>query len=123
MAILHDLIVQILKKAISIHRQYIRFETNQYWFKLMFTVITPCFWTLKNKYFGKKYGVSENKGCPKSWGNYCTSYFVTFYFLSPAYEIGRGILKWRCPSVRPSVRPSVLPSVRPSFRPSPAFSQ
>ena len=34
--------------------------------------------------------------------------------LSPAYEIGRGILKWRCPSVRPSVRPSVLPSVRPS---------
>ena len=36
-------------------------------------------------------------------------------FLSPAYEIGRGILKWRCPSVRPSVCPSVLPS--------PAFSQ
>ena len=26
------------------------------------------------------------------------------YLLSPAYEIGRGILKWRCPSVRPSVR-------------------
>jgi len=43
----------------------------------------------------------------------------TFHSLSPAYEIGRGILKWRCPSVRPSVRPSVLPSVRPS----PAFSQ
>ena len=36
-------------------------------------------------------------------------------FLSPAYEIGRGILKWRCPSVRPSVLPSV--------RPSPALSQ
>ena len=34
--------------------------------------------------------------------------------LSPAYEIGRGILKWRCPSVRPSFRPSVLPSVLPS---------
>jgi len=31
--------------------------------------------------------------------------------LSPAYEIGRGILKWCCPSFRPS------------FRPSPAFSQ
>ena len=28
-------------------------------------------------------------------------------FLSPADEIGRGILKWRCPSVRPSFRPSV----------------
>ena len=26
------------------------------------------------------------------------------YLLSPAYEIGRGILKWRCPSVLPSVR-------------------
>jgi len=36
--------------------------------------------------------------------------------LSPAYEIGRGILKWRCPSVRPSVRPSFRPSVRPSVR-------
>ena len=32
--------------------------------------------------------------------------------LSPAYEIGREILKWRCPSVRLSIRPSVLPSVR-----------
>ena len=36
--------------------------------------------------------------------------------LSPAYEIGRGILKWRCPSVLPSFRPSVLPSVLPSVR-------
>ena len=47
-------------------------------------------------------------------------FFVcVFGFLSPAYEIGRGILKWRCPSVRPSFRPSV----RPSVLPSPAFSQ
>ena len=38
------------------------------------------------------------------------------WLLSPAYEIGRGILKWRCPSVRPSVRPSLRPSFRPSVR-------
>ena len=27
------------------------------------------FWTLKNIFFGEKQGVSENKGCPKTWGN------------------------------------------------------
>jgi len=43
-----------------------------------------------------------------------TSLFYLTFFLSPAYEIGRGILKWRCPSVLPSVRPSVRPSVLPS---------
>ena len=40
--------------------------------------------------------------------------FRKYILLSPAYEIGRGILKWRCPSVRPSVLPSVRPSVLPS---------
>ena len=43
-----------------------------------------------------------------SWASFSKTHFQ---LLSPAYEIGRGILKWRCPSVRPS------------FRPSPAFSQ
>jgi len=46
----------------------------------------------------------------------CTCNVRFWWILSPAYEIGRGILKWRCPSVRPSVCPSVLPSVLPSVR-------
>jgi len=73
---------------------------------------------------GLNQGPQESQSCALPlgcWDNW------THQLLSPAYEIGRGILKWRCPSVRPSVRPSfrpsVLPSVRPSVRPSPAFSQ
>ena len=33
---------------------------------LWLTVITLCFRTLKNNYFGEKYGVFESKGCPKN---------------------------------------------------------
>ena len=43
----------------------------------------------------------------KPQANYSKTFWVIT--LSPANEVWRGILKWRCPSVRLSVRPSVHP--------------
>ena len=37
------------------------------------------FWTLKINYFGEKQGVSENKGCPKTWDNYGIIIFSFIY--------------------------------------------